>query len=66
MRGRDGTILEVFEWAEGGITAAHSHPKVHELRDRLSVTCDYVPLRGLPEAADMFASFSTVDLGPSN
>ncbi len=66
MRGRDGTIVEVFEWVEGGVAAAHTNPKVHELWERFGRACDYVPLRDLPEAADMFAGFSPIDLETSN
>ena len=62
MRGRDGTVVEVFEWVEGGAQSAHSNPKVHELWERFGTACNYVPLRELPEAAEMFAGFSPIDL----
>ena len=63
MRGRDGTVVEVFEWVEDGISKAHANPKVHELWERFGKACDYVPLKELPEAADLFAGFSPIDLG---
>ena len=66
MRGRDGTVVEVFEWVEGGTTAAHSNPNVHALWERFGRACDYVPLRELPETAEMFAGFSPIDLKISN
>jgi hypothetical protein len=66
MRGRDGTVVEVFEWVEGGTTAAHANPKVRALWERFGRACDYVPLRELPEAAEMFAGFSPIDLETSD
>lgn len=66
MRGRDGMVVEVFEWVDGGATAAHSNPKVHELWGRFGQVCDCVPLRELPETAELFASFSPIDPGTSN
>ena len=55
---KDGTIVEVFEWAPGGIERAHTNPVVHVLWARYAVACDVVPLATLPEAATMFASFA--------
>ena len=57
LKANDGTVLEVFEWRDGGVEAAHSHPKAHELWDRYAEVCDYVPLKDLAEAAQMFATF---------
>ena len=53
----DGTIVEVFEWAEGALEKAHSHPGVGELWTRYSAACDYVPLNTLAETGMMFANF---------
>ena len=58
----DGTIVEVFEWAPGGIELAHASPVVHVLWARYAVACDVVPLATLPEAATMFASFTPITL----
>jgi hypothetical protein len=57
LRGKDGTIVEVFEWREGGVEAAHSHPRIAELWAKYAEVCTYVKLSELPEAADMFATF---------
>jgi hypothetical protein len=62
MRAKDGTVVEVFEWQDGAIEAAHSSPRVLELWERFGNTCDYVPLRELPEAEAMFAEFETIAL----
>jgi hypothetical protein len=61
-RAADGTIIEVFEWAAGAIERAHAHPEVQELWDRYAEVCTYLPLNQLPEAADIFAGFQSVDL----
>jgi hypothetical protein len=57
MRGKDGTIVEVFEWRTGGVAAAHTHPRMAELWAKYAAVCTYVKLADLPEAADMFATF---------
>ena len=57
MQGNGGVVVEVFEWAEGGIQKAHGHPQVQALWEQFSAVCDYVPLKELPEAGQMFAEF---------
>ena len=59
---KDGTIVEVFEWVAGGMERAHSNPAVLALWARYGEACDYVPLTSLPEASNMFASFTPIDL----
>jgi hypothetical protein len=59
---KDGTVVEVFEWAAGGTERAHTNPVVMKLWERYSAVCDYVPLASLPEASNMFASFTPIDL----
>jgi len=62
MEAKDGTIVEVFEWASAAaIEAAHSNPAVQAMWNEYSAVCDYVPLAELPEAADMFAEFSPLE-----
>jgi len=63
MRAGDGTIVEVFEWADGAIARAHEHPEVQAMWGRYGAVCDYVPLRDLAEAAQLFAQFEPIDLG---
>jgi len=62
MRAKDGTVVEVFEWQDGAIEAAHSSPRVVELWERFASVCDYVPLRELPEAETLFAGFEPIAL----
>jgi hypothetical protein len=49
--------VEVFEWQDGAIEAAHSSPRVVELWERFGAACTYVPLRELAEAETLFAQF---------
>jgi hypothetical protein len=61
LRGKDGTIVEVFEWRQGGVEAAHSHTRIGELWAKYAEVCTYVKLSELPEAADMFATFEPLE-----
>lgn len=60
MQAADGTLVEVFEWCDGALATAHQHPDVLAMWGRYAEVCDYVPLRELPEAAQLFAQFSPV------
>ena len=63
MRSKEGIIVEVFEWQDGAIHAAHTNPDVLAMWERYASVCDYVPLHELSEAHDMFAQFTPVNLG---
>jgi hypothetical protein len=58
----DGTVVEVFEWASGGVEQAHTNPVVLKLWERYAAACDIVPLNSLPEVSNMFASFTPLEL----
>lgn len=58
----DGVIVEIFEWEPGGIERAHKTPRVCSMWERYFAICDAVPLRSLPETAEMFAAFHPVDV----
>lgn len=58
MKGKDGTIVEAFEWKEGAVATAHQKPEIHALWERYAAVCDYVPLAQLPEAQALFATFA--------
>jgi hypothetical protein len=62
MRSKEGVILEVFEWCEGAIATAHQNPEVLKMWGRYAEVCDYSPLADLPEAKDLFAQFTPIDL----
>jgi hypothetical protein len=58
----DCTVVEVFEWVAGGVERAHKNPVVLKLWERYAAACDIVPLSSLPEASNMFASFTPLKL----
>ena len=61
MEAGDGTIVEVFEWAsQEAINAAHGHAEVQAMWKQYGEVCDYIPVAELPEAAQLFASFTPV------
>ena len=63
MRGKDGTLVEVFEWLSAdAIAAAHSNAAVAALWAEFAAVCDYVPLATLAESQQMFAEFESVVL----
>jgi hypothetical protein len=63
MRAKDGTMIEVFEWASpAAIEEAHANPRVQAMWARFAQCCDYVPLNTLFEAADLFAEFEPVEI----
>ena len=58
MRAADGTIVEVFEWkSQAAIDAAHANPAVAKMWERYAEACEYIPLKSLKEAGDLFAAF---------
>ncbi|HEV7180705.1 MAG TPA: hypothetical protein VGN11_12605 [Candidatus Baltobacteraceae bacterium] len=63
MRAKDGTIVEIFEWASREMTdAAHSNPAVLAMWERFNAACDYVKVSDLAESHDQWASFEPLDL----
>jgi hypothetical protein len=61
-RSKGGIIVEVFEWHDGAINTAHTHPQVLAMWERYAAVCDYVPFHEFPEARDMFAQFEPLEL----
>ena len=62
MRAKDGTIIEVSEWkSPEAIEEAHKNPRVLAMWDKFFAVCDCVPLKTLPEAESMFASFEPIE-----
>jgi hypothetical protein len=63
MEAADGTFVEVFEWAsEEAIQAAHQHPVVLAMWEQYAAVCDYVPIGQVPEAAQLFANYTPVEV----
>ena len=62
MTASDGTVVEVFEWKSlAAIEAAHGSPVVGAMWENYAQVCDYVPVSVLPEAQQLFSSFSPLD-----
>ena len=59
---KEGTVVEAFEWAEGGVEKAHSNPVVLKLWERYADACEIVPLNQLAESSTVFASFTPLDV----
>ena len=58
MRAADGTIVEVFEWkSQAAIDSAHANAAVAKMWGQYAEACDYIPLKNLKEAGDLFAGF---------
>ena len=61
MRSRDGTIVEVSEWkSQEAIDAAHKNPNVWTMWEKFFAACEFVPLKNLREAEEMFAGFEPI------
>jgi hypothetical protein len=59
---KEGTVVEAFEWAEGGVEKAHTNPVVQKLWERCAAACEIVPLNQLAESSTVFASFTPLDV----
>jgi hypothetical protein len=63
MRAKDGTLVEIFEWASpAAIEQAHANPRVKAMWERFEKVCDYTPLNTLAESRDLFAEFEPLDI----
>ena len=63
MQAKDGSYLEVFEWASAeAIQAAHNNPVVLQMWEQYGKVCDYIPVAQVPEASQLFSDFTPVDV----
>ena len=63
MQAKDGSFVEVFEWASAeAIQAAHGHPVVLKMWEEYGKACDYVPVCQVAEASQMFSEFTPVEV----
>lgn len=54
----DGTIIEVFEWASmNAVNAAHQHPAVSDIWEKMTLVAEFLPINQLPELNGPFADF---------
>jgi hypothetical protein len=59
MEAKDGTLIEVFEWASPeAIQAAHTHPAVLRMWEEYGKVCDVIPVGQVAEAAQLFSEFA--------
>jgi len=59
MEAKDGTFVEVLEWASSqAIEAAHSHPVVLKMWEEYGKVCDYVPISQVAEASQLFSEYT--------
>jgi hypothetical protein len=57
----DGTIIEVFEWTSvNAVNAAHHHPAVADIWEKMTLIADFHPLSSIPEAQTPFSSFEII------
>jgi len=62
MKAKDGTIVEVFEWAStDAIAAAHKNPNVLVMWERFGQACELIKLDDLAETKAMFPGFEPID-----
>jgi hypothetical protein len=59
----DGTFVEVFCWkSHAAIETAHSNPAVQKMWGEYVEVCDYKCIGDVPEAKQLFASYTPVNL----
>ena len=59
---RDGTLIEVFEWASGDAARrAHEHPDVDALWTALAAEAEFPPLAAVEDFAARFPHLAPVD-----
>ena len=58
----DGTIIEVFEWTSpGAISAAHQHPAINDIWEKMTMIADFIPMASLAEGQHPFAGFEIIN-----
>ena len=57
-KSQDGTIVEIFEWESmDAISAAHQHPAISDIWEKMTLVADFLPINQLPECRGPFADF---------
>jgi quinol monooxygenase YgiN len=61
-RAQDGTIIEVFEWTSmNAVNAAHQHPAISDIWEKMSLVADFFPVNALDEMKGPFADFKILN-----
>jgi hypothetical protein len=59
---QDGTIIEVFEWTSvNAIHAAHQHPAISAIWEKMTLVADFVPMSVLAEGQKPFPGFKVLN-----
>ncbi|MCG8605047.1 hypothetical protein MJD09_08625 [bacterium] len=59
----DGTFIEVFEWASSEAKdAAHEHPAIAMIWEKMASVSDFTTMAELPEAEMRFPNFDILTL----
>jgi hypothetical protein len=57
-KSQDGTVIEVFEWTSmDAVDAAHQHPAVSDIWEKMALIADFNPLNTLSEFKSPFSDF---------
>lgn len=60
-KSEDGTLIEVFEWKDiNAVNAAHQHPAIIDLWEKMTLIADFVPMNTLKEGAKPFPGFQII------
>lgn len=61
-KSQDGTIIEVFEWTSlDAINAAHQHPAIANIWEKMTLIADFHPMTTLPEGKKPFPGFELLN-----
>jgi|SRR3569833_1001669 len=61
-KGKDGTIIEVFEWTSiNAIRAAHQHPAISVIWEKMIMIGEFPPLATLDETQRAFPGFAIIN-----
>ncbi len=59
---KDGTIIEVFEWTSlNAIHAAHQHPAVSDIWEKMTLIADFLPMSVLAKGQNPFPGFKVLN-----
>lgn len=62
-KAKDGTIVEIFLWkSQAAIDAAHENETVAKMWSAYAQVCDYVTIKDVEGAGDLFTPLEPVDL----
>ncbi|HLP55024.1 MAG TPA: hypothetical protein VK151_08340 [Fluviicola sp.] len=59
---QDGTLIEVFEWTStNAIRAAHEHPAIADIWEKMTLIASFNPMSALPEGQKPFPGFTMLN-----